>query len=72
MGNVIQEKQGEFTVTTDYDKFGQRIGLVSSLGAHVQYQRDGRGDIAQLVAGRWQEAIERDSYGLEVQLRWSS
>jgi RHS repeat-associated protein len=63
LGDIIEEKQGEITITNTYNQFGERTELVSTLGAHVHYQRDEWGELKQLAAGNWQELIERDLTG---------
>jgi RHS repeat-associated protein len=67
LGSILEEKQGNITVTNTYDKLGQRVALTSSLGGNIEYQYDGWGAIAQMSSGQWQQVVERDSAGLVVQ-----
>ncbi|HEX8427337.1 hypothetical protein [Hymenobacter sp.] len=66
-GRVLQERQGEYTVTSEYDTMGNRTSLSSSLGAEVCYSHDTSGSVEQMKAGRWQAQFERDAQGLELQ-----
>ncbi|UOG74198.1 DUF6531 domain-containing protein [Hymenobacter tibetensis] len=67
LGAILQEQQGEYTVTSDYDIFGNRTSLTSSLGAEVRYSHDASGSVEQIKAGSWQALFERDPQGLELQ-----
>jgi RHS repeat-associated protein len=71
-GQVLQEQQGEHTLSSAYDDRGQRSRLRSSLGADVQYTHDWQGAVTQMQAGSWQALFERDAQGLEVQRTLSS
>lgn len=71
LGNVLLEKQGSQTVAYEYNSFGNRIGVKSSLGADVRYTRTTAGGIEQIRAGKWQAHFERDKQGLEVQRMFS-
>jgi len=66
-GAVLRERQGEYTVTNQYDSSGHRVELQSSFGAHVSFQYEASGAVAQMKAGSWQALFERDAQGLEVQ-----
>lgn len=67
LGNVLSETQGDYTITSDYDKGGHRTGLFSSLGAEVHYTRNDTGHITQIKTGSWSALFERDAQGLELQ-----
>jgi hypothetical protein len=67
VGNILQETQGEFTVTSEYDALGNRTILSFSLGAHVRYVHDAQGAVDQMKASSWQAQFERDSQGLDTQ-----
>jgi YD repeat-containing protein len=66
-GQVLQEQQGEHTLSSAYDARGRRNRLRSSLGADMQYTHDRQGAVTQMQAGSWQALFERDAQGLEVQ-----
>lgn len=63
LGDILEEKQGDNTVTTTHDQFGQRVALASSLGASIAYQHDKWGAIAQMSSGHWQQVVARDAAG---------
>jgi RHS repeat-associated protein len=67
LGNVLSETQGDYNLTSEYDKSGHRTGLSSSLGAEVRYTRDDNGHITQMKANSWSALFERDAQGLELQ-----
>ncbi len=48
MGNVTEEKQGEFSVYSKYDLLGSRVELQSSLGARFKFSRDILGDLTKI------------------------
>lgn len=73
MGRVVQEYQNEFTVTSAYDKNNHRKSLQSSLGAHIDVQRNVKGEISDIqasmegVADPWYTQITRNFLGLEIE-----
>ncbi|MCB2377401.1 DUF6531 domain-containing protein [Hymenobacter sp. BT635] len=71
LGNLLQESQGEYTISNEYDALGKRIGLASTLGAQVRYSRDEDGHVTQIQSGSWQTLFERDAQGLEMQRTFS-
>ena len=71
LGRVLAETQNEHTVESEYDLFGNRISLRSSLGADVRYQYDKVGAVEQVQSGSWQALFERDAQGLEMQRTFS-
>ena len=50
-GQVLCETQGAHRVESDYDAFGQRLALRSSLGAAVTTARGRAGHVEQMQAG---------------------
>ena len=66
-GRVLQETQGERTVESHYDAYGNRIRLCSDLGADVALQYDKEGQLSGMQASDWSVAIGRDKSGLEIQ-----
>ncbi len=72
LGNVTQESQRDYTVTSEYSQLGQRIALRSSLGAQVGYTYNEPGALAEIKAGSWRASFERDAQGLELQRTLSS
>jgi RHS repeat-associated protein len=66
-GNVLSEIQGAHTLTSEYNKRGQRTRLTSSLGADVSYQHQANGAIELIKAGAWQAQFEHNAQGLEMQ-----
>lgn len=72
-GRVLTETQNGHTATSAYDALGQRVGLTSSLGAAVAFERDARGKVCQTQAGgsSWQSVVGRDADGLDLQRQLS-
>ena len=77
LGRVLSETQGagvpglEQTVTSDFDKAGNRIGVKSSLGADIKFERNKLGAVTGIKAQQgeaktWQAQIQRNLLGLEV------
>lgn len=72
LGRVIQEKQGAHTLSYRYDARGQRISLISSLGADFSWQHDAMGNLSAVRAGEhWQAHFLHDARGLELQRQCS-
>ncbi len=88
VGRVISEVQGaahaglEQEVTSKYDRAGNRINLMSSLGADIQFTHNTLGHVTGISAhnkisqdngrsGRWETSIQRNLLGLEVERRMS-
>jgi RHS repeat-associated protein len=65
-GQVLTETTAKATINNKYNELGQRIELTSTLGAHIQLQRNIMGDIMQMTAGNWQASIRRSSEGWET------
>jgi RHS repeat-associated protein len=66
-GQILTETQGDYTIASSYDQWGNRVNLASSLGAEVHYTRDERGQLTQMQSRRWSALFERDAQGLELQ-----
>ncbi|MEP7321563.1 MAG: DUF6531 domain-containing protein, partial [Saprospiraceae bacterium] len=71
VGKVITEYQGEHSVSSVYDILGMRIDVQSSMGTHIQYQRNIMGDVLNVSANgnseKWQASFKRDDLGLELE-----
>lgn len=70
-GAVLTERQNGHTVSSQYDQWGQRMGLASTLGAEVRFQYDALGAVEELTAGNWQARFARDGQGLELHRHYS-
>ncbi|MDA6584299.1 RHS repeat protein, partial [Escherichia coli] len=54
-GQVIGEKQGEYTVSRTYDGEGNCTRITSSLGADIRHTYDREGNLQTMQAGEgWQ------------------
>ncbi|MBO0933308.1 DUF6531 domain-containing protein [Fibrella aquatilis] len=71
LGLLTAETQGEHTVSYEYDQFGQRTHIRSSLGADVQLGYDRLGNIERMSTGGWQATFGYDQRGLEIQRQLS-
>jgi RHS repeat-associated protein len=67
LGRVRKEQQGEHSVLSVYNELGQRSGVMSSLGADVQYTHTLSGEVEKISAGNWQALFEHNAQGLEIQ-----
>ncbi len=72
LGQVTQELQGEYEVSSEYDILGRRTKLISSLGAELDIIRNAMGDVEKLEAqnaeeNAWQVSFQRDQMGLELE-----
>lgn len=72
LGNVISETQGDQVVMHEFDQFGQRMSMSSSLGASVQYDRTEDGIVSAMRAGDWNASFTHDKRGNEVERRLGS
>ncbi|MDE8721847.1 RHS repeat protein, partial [Alistipes putredinis] len=71
-GQIIEEKQGEYTVSHTYDDEGNCTRITSSLGADIRHTYDREGNLQTMQAGEgWQASWVRDNTGLEVQRTFS-
>lgn len=71
-GQIIEEKQGEYTVNRTYDSEGNCTRITSSLGADIRHTYDREGNLQTMQAGEsWQASWVRDNTGLEVQRTFS-
>ena len=69
---IIEEKQGEYTVNRTYDSEGNCTRITSSLGADIRHTYDREGNLQTMQAGEsWQASWVRDNTGLEVQRTFS-
>lgn len=67
MGTVISDKQGKHFVTSEYNSFGSRTHIESSLGANVYMQYDpATGWIEKILAQGWQTEMSRNHLGQEL------
>jgi RHS repeat-associated protein len=71
-GGVETEWQGSYAVKSSYDKYGDRIGISSSLGVTIGMQRDGTGLPVSLNAGggpgsEWHCRLRYNRAGREVE-----
>lgn len=67
-GQVIEEKQGEYSINRTYDKEGNCTQITSSLGADIRHTYDKEGNLQTMQAGEdWQASWLRDNTGLELQ-----
>lgn len=67
-GQIIEEKQGEYTINRTYDSEGNCTRITSSLGADIRHTYDREGNLQTMQAGEsWQASWVRDNTGLEVQ-----
>ena len=65
-GQVLREVQNGHEVRSSYNQMGQRVGVSSSLGANISFERDALGQVRRTQAGPWQSVVERDAEGLEL------
>ncbi|WP_289773599.1 RHS repeat domain-containing protein, partial [Phocaeicola sartorii] len=71
-GQIIEEKQGEYTVNRTYDNEGNCTRITSSLGADIRHTYDHEGNLQTMQAGEsWQASWVHDNTGLEVQRTFS-
>jgi len=74
-GQVVQELQAfdgnSYQVTSEYDEFGDRIAITSSLGAAIKHERNDLGDVTKTASGTWEANFERDILGLETYRKMS-
>ena len=71
-GQIIEEKQGEYTVNRTYDSEDNCTRITSSLGADIRHTYDREGNLQTMQAGEsWQASWVRDNTGLEVQRTFS-
>lgn len=66
LGRVVAENTTAAGITSIYNGVGQRTALTSTLGAHIQLERDIMGDIMQMDAGDWRATIQRNAQGWET------
>jgi len=73
LGRVTEEWQNGYLVSSVYDKQGRRKSISSSLGAHIDIQRNkiglmtGMQALAEGIANPWSVQIERNLLGLEIE-----
>lgn len=76
MGNVISERQGDYEITSEFDKTGNRIKLSSSLGADVSFERNELGQVTGYKALQkrgdekgpaWQAQMKYNEAGQEIE-----
>lgn len=71
-GQIIEEKQGEYTVNRTYDSEGNCTRITSNLGADIRHTYDREGNLQTMQVGEsWQASWIRDNTGLEVQRTFS-
>jgi YD repeat-containing protein len=54
-------------VSSEYNKWGYRTRLTSSLGADVAYRHQPGGTVEHMKAGAWEAHFEHNARGLEMQ-----
>ncbi|MCC9020626.1 DUF6531 domain-containing protein [Flavobacterium lipolyticum] len=84
MGRVVKETQQQqldkddnaITITSTYNKLGQRIGINSSLGAEISTHYDSKGQLERIEAQsnelkeqhqKWETTLKRDELGREIE-----
>ncbi|MCD4696998.1 MAG: hypothetical protein K8S16_12245, partial [Bacteroidales bacterium] len=80
MGRVVEEKQGEHQVFSQYDKNGNRIKIESSLGADIDVEYNHMDDVIGMAASnksdseetgndndKWEAKITRNALGQEIE-----
>ncbi len=72
MGRITQEYQNGHLVTSDYDVFGNRTTVKSSLGAEINYTKNGYGATTQIESKGWQANIGYNSLGQEIERDFSN
>jgi RHS repeat-associated protein len=71
LGRVIQERQYDISVDSEYDKLGMRTSVRSSLGADFSFRRNNMGDVEGIESGDFSIKFQRDSLGLELEREFS-
>lgn len=66
LGRTVCEVQNGHAVRSTYNIIGQRVGLISSLGAAISLDYDDMGQARRIQADSWLSIMERDAEGLEV------
>ena len=66
LGRLLSETQGHHTITSEYNKWGHRTRLTSTLGADVAYQHQPTGAVEYMKAGAWEAHFEHNARGLEM------
>ena len=70
LGQVTEERRGDFVVESRYDHAGRRLGLASSQGATQAFERNEVGDLIaakhRSADGTWEAVFERDLAGAEL------
>lgn len=67
IGRVIREWQDEHWIESTWDRGGERIGMRSSFGTHIEIERDVMGRWAALrVDERWTATTTRNLLGNEI------
>jgi YD repeat-containing protein len=67
LGHVISEKQGTYTVDSEYDAQGLRVRMKSSLGASLAIERNLMGDVLQVASDNFSASFKRDQLGRELE-----
>ncbi len=65
-GRLVSETQNEHAVNSQYNTFGQRTKITSSLGADIRHDFDENGELTRTATDDWEARFERDSLGLEI------
>lgn len=71
MGQVETEAQNEYTIQSVYNKAGERIRVISNLGAEIQWQRNRLGQVTQMQAKQhemlWEANMKYNPSGFEME-----
>ncbi|MBC9930510.1 RHS repeat-associated core domain-containing protein [Chitinophaga qingshengii] len=65
-GTLYSEIQEEHTVNSQYDTFGRRIAVQSSLGADIQFSWSAMDDLTGIRTNNWEAEIQYNLLGLET------
>ncbi len=71
LGAITTEWQDDYSINSSYDKYGNRTGIHSSLGADIQMQRNELGQVTNMQAAvnelLWNCQIKYNKAGQEVE-----
>jgi YD repeat-containing protein len=71
VGKVLEEFQNDIRIKNSYDRVGERVGLISNLGADIKISRNKLGQILNTEASqgesKWEVDITRNLLGLEIE-----
>lgn len=67
MGRILEEWQDGHTVTSQYNKLGERSGLTSSLGANLTMDYTKAGLLQAIQTDNWAMHLQYNARGLEIE-----